>query len=214
MTCATSKKTSSMEIDDLKYEELQKFITQGAKGNMPEDLVQYLSMLELIRGMYAKYDSKAAIIKTLTSKTYCINERTAYRLIDDALNFFYSSNEVKKEAWRNIYAEKLENAAIVAWERNDMETYRRLIVSAAEMRGLNQPDPIKLPEEMYDRRPVIYVLDAKKLGLPQVSRQDLAAYIDGLPVPEKQKQLAKRDAMIEDAEFSIFPEDETDQAKQ
>ncbi len=201
-----------MDIDDLKYEQLQQFIATGASGEMNDDLVKYLSILEMIRGMYAKYMSKQAIIRTLKSPVYGYTERTAYRLLDQCLNFFYANNQVKKEAWRNIYAEKLENAAIVAWEMNEMETYRRLIVSAAEMRGLHLPDPVKLPDELFDRRPVIYVLDAKKLGLPPVSRHELAAFIDQLPVSEKQKTLAKRDAMIEDAEFEIFP-DETDQAQ-
>lgn len=197
-----------MEIDDLRYEQLQQFITSGKKGDMPEDIVSFLSLLEAVRSMYGKYESKQAILKTLTSPVYGLTEYRATKIFMHALNFFYTDNDVKKEAWRNIYAEKLENAAMVAWEKDEMENYRRLIVSAAEMRGLNLPDPVRLPDEVYDRRPVIYLLDSKKLGLPPVSRQELGAFIDNLPIPEKNKALAKRDALVEDAEFEIFPDEE------
>jgi hypothetical protein len=197
-----------MDISDITYGQLQSFIATG-KTDMPENLQQYFNMLEVIRSMYSKYKSKKFILNAITISPYDIPKRSADKLYRDALNFFYSDNDVKKEAWCNIYAEKLELAAMVAWEQNDMETYGKLIMDAAELRGCKKEDAIE--KEPYDRRPVVYIFDPKKLGMPEVNKKELAAFIDNLDVPEKEKQKARRDAMLlEDAEFEILPSNDED----
>lgn len=197
-----------MEIDNLKYEELQEYILSGKSGKMSEELVSYLGLLEVVRSMYSKYQSKAAIIKTLTSKVYGLSEYNANRCFTQSINFFHSNNDIKKDAWRNILADMLMNGAYLAWEQNDVEAYRRSLVSVAEMRQLNMPDAVQLPQSVYDKRPNIYITDPSFFGLTDDTRE-LAAYIDALDVPEKTKLLAKRDARIaESAEFKIFDDED------
>jgi hypothetical protein len=166
-------------------------------------------MLEVIRSMYSKYKSKKFILNAITISPYSIPKRSADKLYNDALNFFYSDNDVKKEAWCNIYAEKLETAAMVAWEQSDMETYGKLIMDAAELRGCKKEDALE--KEPFDRRPVVYLFDPKKFGLAEPNKRELAALIDGLDVGEKDKQRARRDAqLIEDADFEILPQPDED----
>lgn len=196
----------NFDIDSVSYGELQAFIMSG-KTEMPQNLQNYFDLLEVIRSMYSKYKSKKFIVNTITCAPYKIPKRAADKLFCDALNFFYSDNDIKKEAWKSIYAEKLEMAAMVAWQQNDMETYGKLIMDAAELRGCKKDDALE--KEKYDKRPVVYIFDAKKFGLPEPNKRELATLIDNLDIGEKEKQKARRDAqIIEDTEFEILPDDE------
>jgi hypothetical protein len=200
-----------MEIEEIdKYEELQLWVTSGQNAALSPHLKLYLEQLEVARSLYAKYNSQQAIIKTLMATTPGISRKTAVKIVRDALNYFYADNEVKKDAWRNIYAEKLENAALVAWKDNDMETYRRCIISAAEMRGLNKDDPPKLPEELFDRRPVINVLDSRRVGVKRAPRNEIARMIDEMELTENQKDKLRKDVGIITIDFD--EEDAEDQA--
>jgi hypothetical protein len=195
-----------MEIDKIPLDELQSLINSGV-SNLPAPVQQYMDVLELIRGMYSKYKSKQYIINQLKLEPYKLNERKAKQLFADTINYFYCDNDIKKEAWCNIYAEKLENAAMVSWEMNDMKTYKELIMEAAELRGCKKEDALE--KEPYDDRPIIYIFDNKKMGLPEPNKRELKRMIDNMDITESQKRVIKRDAMItEDVEFEIFPEDE------
>lgn len=186
-----------MENYDLS--EIQTLMSTG-KGNLPESAQRVLFMLDTVRAMYQKYETKPIIINTLV-RTYNITRERAGQVFADALNYFYLDHQVTKEAWRNIYAEKFENAAAVCWEENDMEGYRRNLLSAAEMRQLNKEDPPKVPDELLDRRTIIYINDPKKLGIPPISRSDLAAFIDKHDITEIEKDKLYQDAGIKDIEW-------------
>jgi hypothetical protein len=71
------------------------------------------------------------------------------------------------------------------------------------------PDPIELPKSAFEKKTNVYVLDPSFFGMPNDTRE-LAAIIDALEVPEKQKLLAKRDARISDAEFTIWEDVEAE----
>lgn len=90
---------------------------------------------------------------------------------------------------------------MVAWETNDLETYRRAIMSAAELRGLHKDEPPRLPDELLDRRIIIYSTDPTKLGIPKISKKELAEFIDNLDITETEKDIQRRDAGFVDVEF-------------
>lgn len=193
-----------MEID-IRYQELQEWINTGRSKTLPDELVIYLEQLETVRSMWAKYESKAFIIRTL-KLTYKVSDYIAQKVFAESLNFFYIDNNVKVEAWANIYAEKLENAAMAAWNLNDYETYGKLIVEASKMRGVGKEKPQEIPKELYNRPYVIYSMNPEDVGLKREDRKQLAAFIDDIPeVTEKQKIRMKRDAMVED--IKIFDDD-------
>lgn len=197
-----------MDFNEVRIEDLQAFISSG-QSQLPEPMLHYIDIIDTVRSMYQKYKSKAFIINYLVVK-YSITKQYAGRLFVDSINFFYLDNGIKKEAWRNIYAEKLENSAQVAWELNDMETYARNIVRAAEMRGLDKEDPPALPEHFYDRRTIIYHNDVTKLNLPRANRAQLAEFIDNLPITETEKIDAKKDAGILTLNFMDYAEDQAE----
>jgi hypothetical protein len=112
------------------------------------------------------------------------------------------------EAWANIYAEKLENAAAAAWDLNDYETYGKLIVEAAKMRGVGKEKTQEIPKDFYTRPYVIYSMNPEDVGLPRENRKLLAEFIDNLPdVTEKQKERLKSHASI--TNIKVFDDDTT-----
>ncbi|MHC1707416.1 MAG: hypothetical protein AB9842_07830 [Bacteroidales bacterium] len=183
-----------MDINDLSPEVLHEWIDTGQSKAMSEAMVRYVEQLDLARSLFQKYNTREFIIRTLIGLYPEISRHRANQLYNDSLNFFYCSHEIRKEAWRNIYAEKFENAALVCWEKDDMEGYRRNLESAMKARGLDIPDPPKVPEEFFDRRIIIYQMDPKLVGLPRVNRHELAGFIDKLDLNEAEKVKLQQDS--------------------
>ena len=194
-----------MNIDNITLDSIQLYVSQGKE--LPALQQKYLDVMEMIRGLYMKYEKRTFIINLLKAKPYELSATSAYRVYNDSINFFFSDNRIKKESWKNIYATRFEQAAEVAWNSGDMETFRRCIRDAAEVRGVFKDEPPSLPEGINDTRPVIYVFDTEKIGIPRANRRELAKFIDELDISDLDKYRSKRDLQIEDIEFTIF-EDE------
>ena len=208
------KDANSQKIENLKkqvfydeelkeYEQLQGLIERGDIKNLPEKVVQFYEQIDFIRCMFNKYESKSFIINAVTVQWPRLSRYQATNLYYETLNFFNLDNQVKVEAWGNIYADKLDNMARICYEMNDAETYRRLIMDAAQLRGVGKDKPNQIPEELLDRRPIFQTMRIEDLGLPKANRNELAALIDNLDITEHQKSKVKREAMIEDVPFQL-----------
>jgi hypothetical protein len=189
------------EIEGQELELIQDYIENGRTGEMPEELVTYLNQLELIRGLHIKNKSRQFVINLLTAPPYSLSQYIARRRYEDCMNFFYLDTHIKKQAWRNIYAEKLEMAAkavLATWKTpKDMDVYNKLIVSAAKMRGLEEPDKEELPEEVYKKPFKLYSNDPKMfVDMPNVSRKALAELIDSYDISEIDKDRLKEEASV------------------
>ena len=189
------------------YEQLQALIERGEVHNLPAHLVEYYEQIDFIRSLYNKWQSKNYIINAVVLRWPKISKYQVGILYNDTLNFFNLDNKVKVEAWAQIYADKLDNMAILATEMNDLETARRCLTDAAQMRGVGKEKPIEVPTEFYDRRPVLYTMRLKDIGLPEVNRVELAEFIDALDITEREKVKVRRDAQVEDIPFVLFQED-------
>ncbi len=160
--------------------------------------------VEFVRELFACYSSKSQIIQRIMQKWEKIRPYEAERLFNEVVNFYYmSNNEVKTEAWKNIYAERLDNLFLLCFNTNDFETARRCLIDAAELRGVNKDKPQQIPAEILDRRPILYSIKITDLGLSSVNRNDLASLIDNLDISEKEKLRLRRDAQIEDIPFEM-----------
>jgi hypothetical protein len=190
-----------MDIYDLHPDNVVEWLDSGRSAELPAEAIIYLEQLEIVRSMYSKYESQQLILNTLMNIYPGMYRQRAVQLYTDSLNFFYANNDVKKEAWRNIYAEKFELAARAAWEMNQFETFRRCLVSAMEARGLKNQDKDAIPADILDRRIVIYQMDPRKVGLEKANRNELAAFIDKLELNDKEKIKLRQDAGIIDVDF-------------
>lgn len=176
---------------------LQDYINAGKTETLPDDLVVYLELLEVVRSLYNKYETKNFIIKTLMSPVYGLSRYLAHRLYVDSINFFYADNEVKQKAWEKVYADHLDNLAYYALEKDDLETARRCFLDAAKLRGVGREEKADIPEEMLNRPVVIYTIDAARAGIPAASRRELAEFIDNIPeISERERVRVKKDAGV------------------
>ena len=175
----------------------------------------YLDQLDMIRGLQLRWKSKGFIIKLLQSEKYGLSLYLANKRYSDAMNFFYSDQQIKKEAWKNIYADKLDNLAratiLSATQVKDYKIAGDLLKEAASIRGVNDPEADVLPPELFTKVARLYTTDVSKLGLPKANRNQLAKLIDGLDANEVDKIRMKQDAMILDPK--IFPNETEDSRK-
>lgn len=190
---------NSSGFDDTSYEQLQLWIESGKVKNIPEELVEYMQALELVRSMYDKYESKKFIITTLSLKPWSLSEYQANKLFAQALNFFHANNEVKREAWGSIYADRMDNVALLAIALNDVNAAKDAFDKAYKYRVGEKSTQI-IPRELLERRPIFYTLKAKDVGLPEANRSKLAQWIDSLDdIPDEDRLRLHRDGMTEKA---------------
>ena len=205
------KKRIKVQKELEQLDTLQQYINTGRGDKIPEEERLYYEQLDMVRCLHNKYESKSFIINALMTSYKDLTMYLANKVYYEALNFFYLDNVVKKEAWANIYAERLDNAAVIAFEMNDLKTYKELIVEAAKMRGVFKEDKAELPAGFYDRRPIIYSVDAGMFNLPKADRNALANYIDNLPdIPELDKKRLHLEGMTGKTDSNILdinPED-------
>lgn len=199
-----------MDFDETSYEQLQTWINTGKAKDIPGDLVNYLQALELVRSMYDKYTQKKFIIKTLMLPPWSLTEYRAQKLFNESLNFFYASNEVKREAWAHVYADKLDKIALLAIESDDYQTAQKCTLEAAKLR-MGEKANQSIPRQLLERRPIFYTIKAKDVGLPEANRIKLAAWIDSLEdIPTEERMRIHRDALTNKANGNVFEADITD----
>jgi hypothetical protein len=205
-----SKKRRMYEVENKNYEKLQNLVEHGQVQGIPTQQLEYFEQLDYIRCLYNKYESKSFILHAVQLKWPELSKYKINKLFSDTLNFFYIDNEVKVEAYQNIYADFMDNMARICFDINDFETARRCTLDAVKIRGVGSDKKDVIPKEMMDRRPVVYTIKPTDVGIHVESRYKLAEFIDALPINSKEKLNAKRDAKIEDIEFTLMEEDEKD----
>ncbi|MEI6577563.1 MAG: hypothetical protein WCO63_15410 [Bacteroidota bacterium] len=197
-----------METSKIDHIKLQIWIDTGKSDESPSVMIKYLDRLEMVRAMISKYETPGFIAKVLM-KIDGYTRNGAMSIISESINFFYCSNDIKKEAWRNIYAERLDNAALVCWADNDMEGYKKMIEAAMKARRLDQADKEDIPYDLLNQKTILYQLDPEKMGIKKVDRTLLAEFIDRLPLEEVQKNKLRSDGGIENVSWT--EEDGTEQ---
>jgi len=193
-----------MKLQDITLEHIYDYIENGNPNKVDPAIVEYLDLIEKIRGMYLRFDkwgSKDAILNHLI-KADGHSRYFADQLYNDCLEYFYCDNKISKDAWRNIYAEKMERninlATMIVKDVSDIAKVNRMIKEAAELRQLDKEEPEELPEALFSKPWKLYAMDHLLLdGSPKVDRMKLAQQIDALPeLSEKERDIIKREAAI------------------
>jgi hypothetical protein len=184
------------------YQGLRAAIETG-QGELPEHLKKYYEVLDFIRSLYNQFNSKSFIISMVRTKWPEISYGVATKLYYESLNFFYVDNGIKKEVWANIYADQLDTIANLAFESNQLDIAGKYKLEAAKMRGVGKEQAPQLPDELMDRRVILYTIKIADIGMKPANRRELAEQIDSYDIPEGDKRRLKNDAMIEDIPFEL-----------
>lgn len=200
------RKPSRIDFESVDKFQIERILSTGNIDSLTPAERDYYDLMELVRGLRArmmfpggrKIVTKAGIIKLLKSDQYGLSDWMARQIYSDALNFFYSEDNVRPRAWANLYAEKLEKYADLAAASGNLKTAANLIERAAKLRGCFDEASPEIPEELLSQSPVeIYTTDAESMGAPKTDRRELENFIDSIPdIPTIQRQRIKEDAGI------------------
>lgn len=187
-------------VDKKLVQQLQDYLETGSLGKMSNEEAIYLDALTLINSMGRKYGRRNTV-SFFTKAPWNLKYARASEMYDEAVTLFYTDRTIEKKALRNMYADALDEAAMVvrdnALSSKDWEVYGNLTVQAAKLRELDKPDPEKLDKEIYLKPVRYYSVDVEMIGLPAINRHTLGKQIDMLEIPEREKIKLKQDAMIE-----------------
>lgn len=194
-------------------EALRMAIEHGA-GKLSDEMKGRFEKLDFIRALYTQMNSRSYIISAVRVKWPHVTWSVARNLYYESLNFFNSDVKVSKEVWANVYADQLDVISSMAFEKGELDVAGKYKLEAARMRGVGKDEPPQVPEEIFNRRPVLYTMRMEDVGVEGVNRNELARFIDGLDVTVKEKRKAKRDALIEKLNIEELLNDGDEQENQ
>lgn len=207
-----------MTINDVDIQDIYEFMERGSATNAPTHIVEYLNLLDLVRGMIARIDvngSKDVVVKHLMVHRG-LSRYKASQVYDETIEYFYVSNRVSKSAWKNVYADKMDKminfAMLQTRTVDDARKVVQMLKDVGEMREVHVEDKNDLPEDLFKAPVVVYTLNPEDLGLPKANRQKLAEIIDGLPeLTEKERVRIKQEAMA--LPLTVFPNEQENPRK-
>lgn len=190
-------------LEGLHYEILMEFINTGKTKSIEDpEMIIYLEQLELIRRWHDSLQHETKILRALCLAYPNLNLRTAKTRYNDSLNYFYSDTTIKKSAWRNLYADKLDklaNAVILsAKEAKDYKYAADILHKAVTVRGSMEPEKDIIPDDIFIQKQPIFIMDPSMIGLQKADRNILAKQIDQFALTEGQKDKLKQEAGVAD----------------
>lgn len=202
-------------FDKSYFDTLQDYIASGCTMELTADELDYYNTLYALVGINRKYGKDNAIA-FLMHEPFNVERLRARKMYSEAINLFYLNDTIENNAHRNMMFDNLMKAAQVVLQNavssKDMEVYGNLNIQAAKIKQLDKPDPVK-PKEI-DEKPIkIYDLNPEEVGLDAANRQILAAQIDSVDLPEREKVRLKRDANIVDIDFEEMLNDQEEKTK-
>ena len=171
-------------FDDIAFDVLQNYIENGVRGTLSAEMIEYIEVLELVRSLSGKFKSKNSIINLLTGEPYNLSSFVANKRYVHSMNLFNTNNSIKKQAWRNIYADELDKLASFTIEAmtclDDLKIVRGFKKDAAELRDLFNDNDIEIPDSVLDRPNKVYTIDPSLIGLKTGNMKILGNIIDDL----------------------------------
>ncbi|CUN27599.1 Uncharacterised protein [Bacteroides thetaiotaomicron] len=219
-------KPTRIDFERVDLNQITRMLSTGDLEALPEAERAYYELMEMVRGLRArmryngKVITKAGIIKLLKSDIYGLSDWMARQVYADSINFFYTDENIRPEAFANLYAEKMEKWADSMFLMGKGEEASRILERAAKLRLRFASTETEIPEELLNRKQVVlYTTKRSDLGVPDTDRRELEEFINDIPdIPVIVRERLKEDAqinkfnlkkrMLEDAEE--FSEDDTE----
>lgn len=186
------------------FGKIQKYISDGCPGDMTTREQLYLDGLQMIYSMDIKFGTRKTV-KLLTKEPYKMKYDRARDLVAEAVELFNGGRRSTKEAMRYHIADTFDtlyHAALdVAKTTQDYQIAASILDRKTKLLQLDQPDEKVLPAEMYNKTYRVLSLTTESLGLPAANRDELAAQIDALDIPDTERRRIRMEAGVEDADI-------------
>jgi hypothetical protein len=190
---------SKIDVMALTAEQIKEMAVTMDCKTLPTEVVEYIGYMEKARDWHYQNNSRLYVIRQLKLEYFVKNQvelsdYNARQIYDNAMNYYYADRTIRKEAWRNMLAEKYQIGAQLCLDRNDFEGHRKYMEAVERVLRLNEKDEDTVDPRLLDRRVFIYIVSGKELGIPEVNRTELARLIDTYDIREAQKVRIKREA--------------------
>ena len=192
-----------MNYAESHFLKLQDYIAQGSKGELTEAEREYEDLLFSVCGLTRREGRHAAQAWLMADKG--CSRYVAERIVWEAINLFYATDNVRAEAWRNLLFEKLLTAAR-DWEHTnivfdeetgertckakakDYEAYVKIIKQAAVIKQLSEKVDVAAPITN-NQQINIYGTNAQDIGLPATDKRVIlqADYFKKLPKKHQER---------------------------
>ena len=200
-------KVKRFDVESIHINQITRVLSTGSLDSLPEPEQEYYSMMELVRGLRAKMVhnnkvvTKAGIIRLLKSDAYGLSDWHARQVYADSLNFFYAQDNVRPEAYANLYADRLEKWADAAFINGREKEAGSLLEKAAKLRGCFDKQETEIPDELLNTKSItVYTANRSDVGVEEIDRADLNQFIDSIPdIP-----VIVRDRLKEDSGINKF----------
>lgn len=191
--------------------------TENPEGvELPEEMLRYVKQIEMARDFLYRGDSPQKVAKKLQQHFKELSREQAISRMQDALDYFYTSRELRKDALKEFHYEKQLNLAQAAYlsakTPADYKIASDIYRKAEEIKGLHLPDEPELPEEFFKKKRKIYSLRPEDVtGLPErVQINQLAKLIDQFNIDEASKLKLKQDAGAEPRQIIDIPHEDVE----
>jgi len=175
------------------------WVEGGCVTDLSKEEQLYLEALSMIDKMDRKYGRKNTIA-FFTKPPFKLSQSRASAMYDEAINLFNTDRNINKKAFRNKYADEIDEMAIIvrdnATTSKDAEVFGNLKVQAGKMRGLEEKEPEPISKELFIKPVRLFTLDPSMVGMPTINRQLVADHIDALEIPEADKRRVSADALL------------------
>lgn len=204
-----NKITKLNKIEDVSLEHIYAFIDDGDPDDAPQEIIDYLDLMDKIRGMHHRidrYGGKDAIVNHLI-KVEGLSRYLANKAFNQAMEYFFSDVELSKSTWLNIIAGKMEKiisfSTVQMKDVSDAAKVNKMLVELKDVVVANFEDETDIPDGAYDKMIKIYTTNMSDLGKKPQPKKELAEFINSLPneISEKVKELAAQEAGLGNLEF-------------
>lgn len=197
------------------FDVIQKYLDEGCIGELSSREQMYLEMLQIIYSFNNKMGDRRTL-RLLTRPPYKMEYSRARDMMAEAVELFNGGRRATKEAMRYHAAETYDNLYHLILDTaktpQEIALASSMLDKKVKLLRLNEPDPTVLPPEQYMKTFRVLSLTTECLGLPSVNRDEVAAQIDALEIPEADKKRIRMEAGVVDMDIVKMLEDVTGQS--
>ncbi len=202
--------TKLEQIKALDPEVIRNFLAHRESSDLAPSLADYIIKMNAAASIiHLKGTALKQVTDALMRNFQDLTYSKARTIFYDAMNFFYIDDNLSAATWDNYYADQMENLGRLAIQADQFSVAMKCFAKAHEYRTMDRN--VINPE---DWKPPVFVIstDVKPEDLGYKSKKvyeiarrkedkEIANIINGLPVPEAERNRLMREAQVVDTDY-------------
>jgi hypothetical protein len=185
------------------FEALRELVMKGTPTEKySEQMQEYWFRLKTAHELFLNFENIAKgrpYVVNLLKTRFEISEATAYRYINEAMDFF--SMDLSMEVFDKYLISLLQKVVAYAWELDELKTLTECIKLMHEIAHKNQGEKLQFPEEVLKQKVMVITNDSGVLGVEPTSKEEIISFIKELGLKgltRDEQRLIARDAGVMD----------------